>query len=97
MTRRILVALLGLGMAVLTGCGGNGESSTPTTVTRPAARPTITTRPRLRRSTTTVRTDPRYGSCAEAKAHGYGPYTAGDPEFSWYEDRDGDGIVCEGA
>lgn len=40
--------------------------------------------------------DPRYGTCAEAKSHGYGPYYKGkDPEYYWYIDRDKDGIVCE--
>jgi len=41
-------------------------------------------------------TDPRFGSCSEATAHGYGPYVRGrDPEYSWYRDGDGDGVVCE--
>jgi hypothetical protein len=41
-------------------------------------------------------TDPRFGTCTEAKAHGYGPYRTGvDPEYGWYTDRDGDGTVCE--
>ena len=41
-------------------------------------------------------TDPRYGTCKEANAHGYGPYYAGrDPEYAWYQDRDHDGVVCE--
>lgn len=41
-------------------------------------------------------TDPRFGTCADAKAAGYGPYVAGvDPEYSWYTDRDNDGVVCE--
>lgn len=40
-------------------------------------------------------TDPRFGTCAEAKAAGYGPYYRGAPEYSWYRDADGDGIVCE--
>lgn len=41
-------------------------------------------------------TDPRYGTCTEAKSHGLGPYYRGtDPEYYWYNDRDNDGIVCE--
>lgn len=40
--------------------------------------------------------DPRYATCAEANAAGYGPYHAGvDPEYAWYRDGDGDGTVCE--
>ena len=42
------------------------------------------------------RTDPRFGTCREANAAGYGPYRAGvDPEYDWYQDRDHDGLVCE--
>ena len=42
------------------------------------------------------KTDQRYDSCTLAKAAGYGPYYRGrDPEYSWYQDRDGDGIACE--
>jgi hypothetical protein len=41
-------------------------------------------------------TDPRFGTCAEARANGYGPYYRGqDPEYDWYRDADGDGVVCE--
>ena len=41
-------------------------------------------------------TDPRFGSCAQAKANGSGPYVRGvDPEYGWYRDGDGDGVVCE--
>lgn len=41
-------------------------------------------------------TDPRYRTCAEANAAGYGPYQRGrDPEYAWYQDRDRDGLVCE--
>ncbi|MGI5162187.1 thermonuclease family protein [Microbispora sp. CA-102843] len=41
-------------------------------------------------------TDPRYNTCEEAIAHGYGPYYRGtDPEYDWYIDRDSDGKVCE--
>jgi hypothetical protein len=41
-------------------------------------------------------TDPRFDTCAAAKAAGYGPYQRGqDPEYDWYRDADGDGVVCE--
>ncbi len=41
-------------------------------------------------------TDPRFDSCREANAHGYGDYDADvDPEYAWYRDGDGDGRVCE--
>jgi hypothetical protein len=40
--------------------------------------------------------DPRFGTCTEAKAAGYGPYVSGrDAEYSWYRDADHDGTVCE--
>lgn len=41
-------------------------------------------------------TDPRFDTCAAAKRAGYGPYIYGkDPEYDWYRDQDGDGVVCE--
>jgi hypothetical protein len=41
-------------------------------------------------------TDPRFSWCYEAIAAGYGPYVRGrDPEYHWYRDNDGDGVVCE--
>ncbi|MPV36919.1 DUF1524 domain-containing protein [Georgenia subflava] len=41
--------------------------------------------------------DPRFDSCKDAKAAGYGPYVSGvDPEYGWYRDGDSDGTVCEG-
>lgn len=40
-------------------------------------------------------TDPDMGSCAKAKAAGYGPYTKGQTEYGFYRDGDGDGSVCE--
>lgn len=41
-------------------------------------------------------TDPRFDTCKEAIAHGYGRYRDGvDPEYDWYRDADSDGIVCE--
>jgi hypothetical protein len=47
-------------------------------------------------STSATKLDPQFATCTAAKAAGYGPYTKSkDPEYSWYSDRDGDGIVCE--
>lgn len=41
-------------------------------------------------------TDPRFKTCKEAKANGYGHYRKGvDPEYNWYRDADKDGVVCE--
>lgn len=41
-------------------------------------------------------TDPQFSYCYEANDAGFGPYYQGqDPEYDWYDDRDGDGIVCE--
>jgi uncharacterized membrane protein YhaH (DUF805 family) len=41
-------------------------------------------------------TDPRFGTCREANANGFGNYRSGiDEEYGWYQDRDKDGIVCE--
>lgn len=41
-------------------------------------------------------TDPRFDTCKDAKANGFGPYSRGtDPEYNWYRDADSDGIVCE--
>lgn len=40
--------------------------------------------------------DPRFSSCSKARAAGFGPYTRGvDVEYDWYNDGDGDGVVCE--
>lgn len=39
--------------------------------------------------------DPRFTSCAKAKAAGYGPYDSSRPEYGWYNDGDADGIACE--
>jgi hypothetical protein len=39
--------------------------------------------------------DPRFPNCDEANEHGYGPYFRDeDPEYWWYQDRNGDGVVC---
>lgn len=43
-----------------------------------------------------TKTDPRFATCTAAIAAGYGPYEKGkSPEYWWYSDRDGDGVVCE--
>lgn len=39
--------------------------------------------------------DPKFSTCKEALASGYGNYTKADPEYIWYQDKDGDGKVCE--
>lgn len=40
--------------------------------------------------------DPNYGSCKQVKANHAGPYVRGrDPEYAYYRDSDGDGVVCE--
>ncbi|MGS2619473.1 excalibur calcium-binding domain-containing protein [Micromonospora sp. LZ34] len=42
------------------------------------------------------KTDPRFDTCKKANQAGYGPYRRGiDPEYAWYRDPDGDGLVCE--
>lgn len=51
-----------------------------------------TSKPRPR---TSPKTDPRFRTCREANVAGYGPYSVGDPEYSWYIDRDHDGLACE--
>ncbi len=39
--------------------------------------------------------DERFPYCKDLPS-GYGPYVKGtDPEYDWYTDRDGDGVVCE--
>jgi micrococcal nuclease len=61
-----------------------------------SATPTSTPTPTPTKSSQPSGTDPRYRTCGDANAAGYGPYTRGrDPEYAWYQDRDGDGIVCE--
>jgi hypothetical protein len=44
-----------------------------------------------------VKTDPRFRTCGEATARGYGNYRPSDPEYRWYPrgDRDGDGLACD--
>jgi endonuclease YncB( thermonuclease family) len=79
---------------------------TPTTVTEP---PTTTQAATTTQAPTTMAPppvflappanddlDPRFDTCRQALANGYGNYRRGeDPEYDWYRDADSDGIVCE--
>lgn len=77
----------------------------PKTVTAPPVSVTVTARADTSTGAQTQsgtdsgsesKTDPRFGTCAKAIANGYGPYRSGvDPEYQWYRDADGDGVVCE--
>jgi hypothetical protein len=67
------------------GGGAVQAVASPAPRTKPVTKPNPSTR-----------IDPRFGTCKEAKSHGYGPYVSGrDPEYAWYQDRDHDGVVCE--
>jgi hypothetical protein len=83
-----------------------GESTGKPTTTRPKVShepiPTRAASPRPAPTTNQPKppsipvTDPHFKSCREANAAGYGPYRRGvDPEYAWYRDRNGDGLVCE--
>lgn len=68
-------------------------TSSPKPTRKAKPRPTPKPTPRKTRAPST---DPRFDTCTEAKANGYGHYREGvDPEYDWYEDRDNDGVVCE--
>lgn len=61
---------------------GTSSTSLPTAPSQPTQPDTVT--------------DPRFRTCGEAIAAGYGPYIKGkDPEYEWYRDQDKDGSVCE--
>lgn len=91
---------------VLADCPGqtlpsDGTQPIPATLTRPAeqsAAGPLSTSSSLARhpAPTTDDLDPRFPSCAAAKAAGYGRYRRGtDPEYGWYRDGNSDGIACE--
>ncbi|MCP9976582.1 excalibur calcium-binding domain-containing protein [Actinomadura madurae] len=76
------------------GCG-TWKRVTPATAKpkKTTSKPTTSkTKPRKTQAPTV---DTRYSTCAEANRHGLGPYRRGQTEYTWYQDRDGDGIVCE--
>ncbi|MFI0407398.1 excalibur calcium-binding domain-containing protein [Actinomadura sp. 3N508] len=109
--RRGLLPVLAALAAVLlfglvTSCGsGSGESEQ--VAPRDTSSPPVTVPPRTPetpppREPSTPEpgaadgVDPHFATCAQANAHGYGPYYKGwDPEYWWYEDRDNDGVDCE--
>ena len=83
---------------VLGSCDGSGPTRAPT----PNRTPKRTVAPSPSRTTPdapepATRNEPAVpATCKAAKAAGLGPYTRGvDPEYEQFNDRDGDGIVCE--
>ena len=68
---------------------------TPTPILTPS--PTVVSEPSMgSEQTVQVALDPRFQTCRDANASGFGDYVSGtDPEYDWYMDRDRDGIVCE--
>jgi hypothetical protein len=68
--------------------------SVPPTVPPPP--PTIAVQPLVSPLPAVDPLDPRFDTCKDAQANGYGSYRQGeDPEYAWYHDRDDDGVVCE--
>lgn len=69
---------------------GKCDTTAPTPTSPPTPTPTPDPDP------PSTGNDPRFPTCGAANAAGYGPYHRGvDPEYAWYQDRDGDGVVCE--
>lgn len=83
--------------ATTTQVATTSSTAAPTTTLAPTLPPTtVHIVPIAAPVATAPANDPRFGTCKEAKAHGYGPYYKGqDPEYSWYRDGDSDGITCE--
>lgn len=72
------------------------EDAPVATHTRREDAPVATHAPRREPAKPTSGADPNYGTCKQAKAHGAGPYRRDrDPEYHYYRDADGDGVVCE--
>jgi excalibur calcium-binding domain-containing protein len=62
----------------------------------PPSPPTTSSPPTISPSPSADTDDPWFPSCDEANSHGYGPYRRDqDPEYWWYRDRNGDGVVCQ--
>lgn len=74
-------------------CSGQSFGSRPSKASVTAGPPP---QPSTPRQGSTGALDPRFGTCREAIANGYGNYVRGvDPEYEWYRDGDSDGIACE--
>ncbi|MEU8347373.1 excalibur calcium-binding domain-containing protein [Spirillospora sp. NPDC048832] len=104
--RYFLAALAALAMVLLLGglasCGGEAHQKasrrsgapSPPQSSSPAEPPDEGESPSSGSRSSGL--DPRFRTCAQANAAGYGPYVKGaDPEYDWYQDRDQDGIDCE--
>jgi micrococcal nuclease len=69
---------------------------TPTPTPPPPPAPKPTPKPAPKPAPKPPANDPQFRTCGDANDAGYGDYVKGvDPEYAWYQDRDGDGIVCE--
>lgn len=78
---------------VVTTTGTKAPTAKPSPKPNPKPSPKPSPKPTAKPEPST---DPKFGTCKAAKSAGYGPYYAGqDDEYSWYQDRDGDGVVCE--
>lgn len=81
-----------LGVALLFGACAVGQSETPAPPPSLPAAEETTPAPS---DVPVMPRDPIFDTCAEAADAGYGPYTTTDSEYAAYDDRDGDGWVCE--
>lgn len=91
MTARGWLAVLGVALLIGACALSQGQPPAPPTFPAPAVEATPTADPRVPE----LPTDPLFDTCAEAADAGYGPYGTADPEYAAYDDRDGDGVVCE--
>jgi hypothetical protein len=80
----------------LVGCGTAGRVAKPPRAAIALGAPAAATGDAAGTPTAGGALDARHPYCSDAIAAGLGPYTQGvDPEYAWYRDGDGDGVVCE--
>ena len=80
----------------LVGCGTAGRVVKPPRAAIALGAPAAATDEAAGATTAGGTLDARHPYCSHAIAAGLGPYTQGvDPEYEWYRDGDGDGVVCE--